>query len=221
MQAIWQNDRIGDPVYDGLTLGGLFVGATLDKEDYPGLRAIRLPDGTVILAVDLATPYAVPATAPTDIAFGLLAVAQRNAAQTGIGTSQTDLTGLAVTFTAVSGRRYRATMSLQFTRSGSGTPAYAIAQLKDTSGSPIHQDMVVETPSTGYSLTVERSRILACPTDFAAGSRTVKLSAAAAPGAGNTVDMSATANRYAFISIEDIGPVTPAVATTGPVELWY
>lgn len=45
MQSIYQNEIIGSPVYEGLSLGGILYyttpGAdTFDKGDYPGLRAV-------------------------------------------------------------------------------------------------------------------------------------------------------------------------------------
>jgi len=61
LPSIWQNEQIGDPIYQGLMLGGLHVGTPLLKADYPGLRAIRLSDGSVVLADALPDSYAVPA----------------------------------------------------------------------------------------------------------------------------------------------------------------
>jgi len=122
--------------------------------------------------------------------------------QTGIGTSQTDLTGLSVTFTAATGRYYKVKAGLTFVR-GAGSPTAAIAQIKEGDGSPVYQEIFVETPSTSYSLSVERSVILQTGVDLTAGSETVKVSAAA--NVATDVSLSALTTRPAFLLVEEIG----------------
>jgi hypothetical protein len=72
MKAIWLNGQIGDPVYTGLSLGGVlvYVGAdTFNKASYPGLRAIRINNGVPILTVDLPDSQSVPAGATVDLYY--------------------------------------------------------------------------------------------------------------------------------------------------------
>jgi hypothetical protein len=83
-----------------------------------------------------------------------------------------------------------------------GSPLFALAQIKHVSGSPVHQEMIVETPSTSYSLTLERTVVLACPADLVAGPQTLKVSMAAQAG---TVSNGATATRPSHLLVEDIG----------------
>jgi hypothetical protein len=66
MQSIWDQTQIGDPVYDGLTLGGIepiasLPGGNFVKANYPGLRAIRVGD-TVTLRDALADSVPIAAT---------------------------------------------------------------------------------------------------------------------------------------------------------------
>jgi hypothetical protein len=69
-QGVWNRDHIGDPIFDGLTLGGtVAVSGTFAKASYPGLRAIRTTNGAMVLAVDLPDSYTPPATA-TGYAYG-------------------------------------------------------------------------------------------------------------------------------------------------------
>jgi microcystin-dependent protein len=67
-QGIWMQEHIGNPIFDGLTLGGILEvgdlpGGVFWKTDYPGLRAIRDTDGSMILARDLTAPYTPPGVA--------------------------------------------------------------------------------------------------------------------------------------------------------------
>lgn len=62
--SIWQNDLIGAPVYDGMTLGAVLpigAGLTFVKGDWPGLRGIRV--GGVFY---LATAFDASVTINTD-----------------------------------------------------------------------------------------------------------------------------------------------------------
>jgi hypothetical protein len=67
LQSIWENNRIGDPTFLGLTLGGQIEYTSSDsfvKADYPGLRAIRVGEEQPVLTVDLPDSYPIdPGTA--------------------------------------------------------------------------------------------------------------------------------------------------------------
>lgn len=66
IRSIYEGEIIGDPVYTGLSYGGVEVfNATDDfsKADHPGLRAIRIgPAGEFILASELTDPYEISVT---------------------------------------------------------------------------------------------------------------------------------------------------------------
>ncbi len=214
MQSIWENTQIGDPVYQGLTLGGLHVGTPLVKEDYPGLRAIRLVDGTGVLAVDLPGSYTVPSTpGAVDGARGVIGYSERTTDQ-GTFTAETDLTGLSVAVTAATARRIRITGQVRLASSIGGDRVSV--NIKE--GTTRFNASLLSTVTANLGITLVVQAVIT-PT---AGAHTYKLSAARSNGTGN-VTSQALADTPAFILVEDIGPVTPGGggSTVGPTELWY
>jgi hypothetical protein len=217
-QGIWNLDHIGDPVFDGLTFGGQLLVGDLDggvftKSEYPGLRAIRDADGTVILARDLADPYTPAAAVDTVGPAGLIGYAAVTANQTGI-TTEADLTGLAATVTVSAGRYIRITGSIRY----GGTTVDDVATLRIKEGTTLHQtsQMSIGRNTTQANPYMERSVILT-PT---AGSHIYKLTLERSVGTGN-MQMVASVGAPAFIAVEDLGPVTPAEADAGVMELYY
>ena len=129
--------------------------------------------------------------------LGRVAYVEKIASQAGL-TSQTDLTGLSVTFTAVSGRAYRLSAEGLFARSGSATPDFALMQIKHTSGSPIYKEIQIHTPSNAYALNGGGSIV----ETGLSGSLTIKVSAG---GSGGAVELGATTQNPATLLVEDLG----------------
>jgi hypothetical protein len=67
LKAIWNNKQVGDPVYQGLTLGGLFAGNPFVKADWPGARAIRLNNGAFHIVAQLPDSFPTPGTNPVEV----------------------------------------------------------------------------------------------------------------------------------------------------------
>jgi hypothetical protein len=70
--SIWLDAQIGDPVYQGLTLGGVIINAgawSFLKADHPGLRALRINNGVPILVGDLPDSQSIPASATVDLYY--------------------------------------------------------------------------------------------------------------------------------------------------------
>ncbi len=128
---------------------------------------------------------------------GYMGYAQRTSNQTGI-TTMTDITSLSVTWTAVAGRRYKASFKVLvfstvanddvnvWLRNGSSTSLNAYG---------------VRAVSTTHGIMVAGSHVL---TGLSAGSQTVKLSLERAAGSGS-VALAAASTHPSFILVEDIG----------------
>ena len=128
---------------------------------------------------------------------GCIAVAQLTAGFA-FSTSPIDIPGLAVTFTAAAGRRFKVTaeMYVQTTVTGDRI-GFVIA---NAGGASLASAVFVATANNGEMIT--RSLI----TTPAAGPVTYKLRGYRAAGTGS-VSMVATASDPAFIIVEDVGPV--------------
>lgn len=114
--------------------------------------------------------------------------------QVGIGTTITDLTGLAVTVTVGTSRRIRVTSRVQVKQNTSaGTPVVYIRE-----GASILQSNSIAVSAANFIAVFETSVVLT-PTP---GSHAYKLSALTS---ANTVDSQAAAANPAFILVEDIG----------------
>lgn len=128
----------------------------------------------------------------TALPRGRIGYAEVTAAQSAIGSSITDLTGLSVTFTAEANRRYLISGFAHFYSSGGSVADFHIRQSTTTLQS-------AQNPISGgyYS-----SWTVSCIVSPSAGSVTYKLSANAN---SSTMVMQAAAGRVAYILVEDIG----------------
>lgn len=130
-----------------------------------------------------------------DGARGAIAGAQVTALQAGIGTAQTDLTGLSVTFNAVAGRRYRTTVS--WLALNNTLTADIAAYISDGANTQKQQRTVTASANSNTAMYVvlEESGL--------SGPITRKARARVTDG---TVNMNAAPTLPAFITVEDIGP---------------
>jgi hypothetical protein len=221
MQSVYDQERIGDPIYDGLTLGAVFDPDTLPsrqfvKADHPGVRAIRIPDGTVALVKDLADPYTIPAAAggagSTTIGpIGILGYAEITANQTGITGTMVDITGLSVSVTIGSSRRLRVSVHVAtttstvssdraqgFIREGSTQLGASTKRFSGTNGEAGFDFAWIGLPSSG--------------------SHTYKASYGRISGTG-THEWNASATAPSFILVEDITLVNATISTSGEHDL--
>jgi hypothetical protein len=140
---------------------------------------------------------------PSAVAWGEVGYAERTTDITGIGTSDTDLTDLSVTFTAVTGRRYRtACQVLAFLAAGDRTNL--TLNLKEST-------TILGTAQGPISGSYWSTYRVEAETEPSAGAHTYKATAAVAGGASGTAtveaDVSTGPYRVAWLRVEDIGPV--------------
>ena len=129
--------------------------------------------------------------------LGTKGYAQVTSNQTGI-TTMTDLTGLSVTWTAVTGRRYRVSFKVLIF----STVANDDANVWVRNGSSASLNAYgVRAVSTTHGIMVAGSHVL---TGLSAGSQTVKLSLERAAGSGS-LGLAAASTHPSFILVEDIG----------------
>lgn len=129
--------------------------------------------------------------------LGTKGYAQVTSNQTGI-TTMTDLTGLSVTWTAVAGRRYRASFKVLIFSTVANDDANV--WLRNGSSTSLNA-YGVRAVSTTHGIAVTGSHVL---TGLSAGSQTVKLSLERAAGSGS-VALAAASTHPSFILVEDIG----------------
>lgn len=125
-----------------------------------------------------------------DVPRGVLGYAEVTANQTGIGTSDTDLTGLAVTITAGTDRRLRITGHIGVTVAG------VVTTLRIAESTTQIQARGYGGGGSGAGVTAEA---IITPS---AGEHTYKLTLRVAT---STVDLVASATQPSFILVEDIG----------------
>jgi hypothetical protein len=68
--SIWQLDQIGDPAFQGLTLGAVIIyggAGTFLKASYPGMRALRVNNGVPTLTAALPDSQSIPASATVEV----------------------------------------------------------------------------------------------------------------------------------------------------------
>lgn len=123
--------------------------------------------------------------------------AETTTTTTGV-TSVTDVTGLSVTFTAVAGRRYRATSVVEVIDSGSSS-VYVLS-LKD-GATTLHRATAVNGHTGASSVQVIYSNNASI-----SGSKTWKVTLERAGGSG-TLSTTNAATYPSFLLIEDIGPL--------------
>jgi len=145
-------------------------------------------------------------------AWGTVAYSQNTTGQNGIGGTPTDLSGLSVTFTPVAGRRYVTTTSHMAQTNASGATT-AVPLIRDGGGANLQQRNFVFL-SGQYAF---HPYLQVIETGLAAVPTTRKASLYITVG---TIDVSASPLYPAFISVEDIGPVSGAVAIPNPTPAW-
>ena len=150
-------------------------------------------DGTIDISGsgESGDPYVLGVADPhADTAWGTVGYAQDTTTQVVVGTSFVDRTGLSVTWTAVSGRRYRTTVFFPAATNISGTPVGAITDgsntLKQEAYGSSQTQITVSLPETGLS-----------------GSVTRKARVRSLSSGWDSVGSSTMVN---FILVEDIGP---------------
>jgi hypothetical protein len=224
-QGIYDLARIGDPTLDGFTLGAVFdpddlASRQFVKADHPGVRGIRIPNGTIQLVRDLPDVYTVPAAAggggSTTIGpVGILGYAEITANQTGI-TTITDITGLSVAVTVGASRRIRVSVHVPTTTSSVATD---------------RGQAYIREGSTQLAASTKRFSGINGESGFdfawiglpSAGSHTYKASYARITGTGNH-EWNAGTTAPAFIMVEDITLVDETISSGGEhdlLELWY
>jgi hypothetical protein len=129
--------------------------------------------------------------------------AQVTTDQTGIGTSETDLTGLTVTVTVEAGRRIKITGQARL-RNGEASPNGGILYI-DEGGTNLN--FATCTLNSTSASGVSASPIAMAILEPSAGSHTYKLQASFVAGSSNLMDVGAT--QPAFILVEDIGGFAP------------
>jgi hypothetical protein len=217
VQAIWNNDRIGDPTFLGMTLGGTIEytsSGTFVKADYPGLRAIRQDNDEPILAVDLPASHPItPATTtgtPGTPPGGTLGYAQRTTDQ-GFTTSESDIGSVTSTVTVAASRRLRVTLQANIQQ----ITAAGVAQFRIRDGTTQLARWTRSIALNNYDIVHVEAVTLP-----STGSHTYKGTAQTSAGG---VNLLAQATEPAFIIVEDITLATAAGGgSTGSVlELWY
>jgi hypothetical protein len=146
----------------------------------------------VALVAQGADRVVIGAVGEGSVPLGFIAEATATASQNTI-TTVVDLTGLSVTWTALPGRRYRIEGRAHF-QAASGAPS-AILQITDTTPTLQRDAVILATTALPLFVTVDHE------VEPAAGSVTYKLRALS----GGTINMVASATRYASIRVYDVG----------------
>lgn len=123
--------------------------------------------------------------------------AQITSGTAAVGTTVTDISGLSITFTAVSGRRYRITGQALISKASGSAGDTINLYIRDGSGTQIALNQQTASGTYPYTLTV------GVTTAPSAGSTTYKLSFNNSAG---TSAVSASSTNPAWILVEDIGP---------------
>ena len=152
-----------------------------------------------------------PNIARWNSAWGVVATASVASAQTGI-TTLTDFTGLTTTFTPVAGRRYKVTVSgLQLYANGTG-----IVDIKITDGSNNQIVGVNGSVLLGWVPFPDLSSLPVSPSGGVPYTVKCRLSMSA-----SSINTNQGAGAPAFITVEDVGPVSQAVAPpVQPPSVW-
>ena len=122
--------------------------------------------------------------------------AQSTTATTGVTTSETDITGLSVTFTARANRRYRVTGVVDVIDSGSSS--IYVVSLKD-GGTQLHRAAHVNGHTGANTV-----QVLYSNNSSISGSKTWKLTLVRAGGAG-TLSTTNASTYPSFLLVEDVG----------------
>lgn len=129
--------------------------------------------------------------------WGYIGQATRTTAQSSIGTTVTDLTGLSVTFTALANRRYKITGNISVQQKGAASLS---CQVLITDGS---NTILQTSPQNAYAVDAIATCTPILLTTFSAGSQTVKLRASTFTSTMNTL---ASSTQPGYLLVEDMGP---------------
>lgn len=178
-------------VSDGAGTAGVSTSASRADHNHPIVNDTPASIGTAN-AEGVSTGFARGDHVHTGAALGSMGYAQVTANQAGI-TTAVDLAGLAVTFTAVAGRRYKITGHVSNFVRTAGTVTFV--ELRVSEGAAQLNTVFLAVPNTAGGGSV--SHVVA-PTP---GAHTYKL----VSSSDGTVTMQASATSPAFILVEDIG----------------
>lgn len=137
---------------------------------------------------------------------GVKGYAEATTNQASIGTTFTDLTSLSVTFTAVTGRRYKITVYTNFFGSAANVPA-EVNIYNSTAAAQLTYGGAYTGAAGGGTNNDEVSTVTATWSGaISAGSTTIKARARRGVSGSGTITSYATSTSPAFILVEDIGP---------------
>lgn len=160
-------------------------------------RAVWETDTDKLHVYTTATTGWVP---PWNLPWGVQAVATMTANQSSISSTEIDITGLSVTFTAVANRRYRSMLALPIFSNGGGSTTTFGAFITDGSNTRKGQtNLSVPAVSDAHAT------VWAWETGLSAGSVTRKGRVITTVGGSSGV-LIATASVPAFLLVEDVGP---------------
>lgn len=125
--------------------------------------------------------------------------AEITASTAAVTTVITDIAGLSITFTAVTGRRYKITGQALLSRSAGSAGDTVNLYIRDGSSTTVALNQLVAYAGAGAGATLS----VGVTTAPAAGSTTYKLSF---NGSAGSQIVSASATNPAWILVEDIGP---------------
>ena len=152
-----------------------------------------------------------PNIARWNSAWGIVGYVSTTTAQTGISSTVVDLTSLSVTFTPVTGRRYRTIVSCLCLTSGTGT---VITNISDANNANVQQRNYSLTGSSYFHLYVEVTE-----TGLSAAAPITRKGRVSINSSG--LQTIANSQNTPFISVEDVGPVLQAVAPpVQPPSVW-
>jgi hypothetical protein len=149
-----------------------------------------------------------PDTSRWNSAWGVVGTAAMSADHNGIGSTVTDINGLSLTFTAVAGRRYVASMSFLMYANGAGSPDTFIS---DASNNTLGR-MNTNVAAAGF---VAVTPVISPPFSPSAGSFTVKGRASCG---STTINVPATSS---LLTVHDAGPVSMSSNPPAqPASVW-
>jgi len=152
-----------------------------------------------------------PDTARWNSAWGIVGYATNTTGQTVSPGAEVDVTGLSVTFVPVVGRRYRTTISWL----ASASAAMVLTGLVSDGANAIVMQRNYTLQAAAFlhpDVSVVESGLVAVPT--------VRKARALLSNTASTLGVVASPTYPAFISVEDVGPVSPATAPAAPASVW-
>ena len=167
------------------------------------------PADTFELWVDTDEPAVMTEDVRWNTAWGVVGVATVTTAQNGIGGSTTDLTGFAVTFSALTSRRYRFTFyCVCYANSGQQAVFFNLwsgsTQLAATNSTSVNQ---------GWHL----GHLVHTMAGPVSGNVSVRMAASIS---GSTLNTSPGPTSPGFLLVEDVGPITGSLPAPDPAVPW-